>query len=91
MLEEDAARVPSTNEPENIVKDETRPDEGETSFTLSEEQKNLNETKLLRDTLDLLWDKTLEQRKVCEQLQQENEYLHEYIDNLMSSSNVLDK
>ena len=66
-------------------------DEHETSFTLSEDQKLLNETKLLRDTLDLLWDKTLEQRKVCEQLKQENEYLHEYIDNLMSSSNVLDK
>lgn len=65
--------------------------EHEQSLILSQDQKRLNETKLLRDTLDLLWEKTLEQRKVCEQLQQENEYLHDYIDNLMSSSNVLDK
>lgn len=70
---------------------QTSNDEHETSFTLSEDQKVLNETKLLRDTLDLLWDKTLEQRKICEQLKLENAYLHEYIDNLMSSSNVLDK
>lgn len=63
----------------------------DTSLILSQDQKVLNETKLLRDTLDLLWEKTLEQRKTCEQLQQENEYLHDYIDNLMSSSNVLDK
>lgn len=51
----------------------------------------LNETKLLRDTLDLLWNKSLEQRKICEDLQHENEYLQDYINNLMSSSNVLEK
>lgn len=51
----------------------------------------LQETKLLRDTLDLLWNHTSEQRKVCEQLKEENEYLQDYISNLMTSSNVLDK
>lgn len=57
----------------------------------SEEQRLLDEAKLLRDTLELLWDRTLEQRKMCEELQQENEYLQGYIDSLMSSSNILDK
>ncbi|CAR26804.1 hypothetical protein ZYGR_0I00760 [Zygosaccharomyces rouxii] len=51
----------------------------------------LQETKLLRDTLDLLWNHTSEQRKLCEQLKEENEYLQDYISNLMTSSNVLDK
>ncbi|CCF56564.1 hypothetical protein KAFR_0B02670 [Kazachstania africana CBS 2517] len=51
----------------------------------------LSETQLLKDTLDLLWNRTLDQRKVCEQLRQENEYLEDYIDNMMSSSNVLEK
>lgn len=51
----------------------------------------LQETKLLRDTLDLLWNHTSEQRQLCEQLKQENEYLQDYISNLMTSSNVLDK
>ncbi|CAB4255490.1 similar to Saccharomyces cerevisiae YER180C-A SLO1 Protein interacting with Arl3p, which is a GTPase of the Ras superfamily involved in vesicle- tethering at the Golgi [Maudiozyma barnettii] len=91
MSEENVTTVPITKEPNNETEGQLKAEEGETSFALSEEQKNLKETKLLRDTLDLLWDKTLEQRKVCEQLQQENEYLHDYIDNLMSSSNVLDK
>ncbi|KAL3234975.1 SCOCO-like protein 1 [Nakaseomyces bracarensis] len=49
------------------------------------------ETKLLKDTLDLLWNRTYEQRKLCDQLEQENENLKDYINNLMSSSNVLDK
>ncbi|CAR58065.1 uncharacterized protein GVI51_L06237 [Nakaseomyces glabratus] len=56
---------------------------------ISKEQ--YQETKLLRDTLDLLWNKTLEQRKLCNQLEQENENLKDYINNLMTSSNVLDK
>lgn len=56
---------------------------------ISKEQ--YKETKLLRDTLDLLWNKTLEQRKLCNQLEQENENLKDYINNLMTSSNVLDK
>lgn len=51
----------------------------------------LQETKLLRDTLDLLWNHTSEQRQLCEQLKAENEYLQDYISNLMTSSNVLDK
>ncbi|CAL9738325.1 hypothetical protein MOSE0_N08702 [Monosporozyma servazzii] len=51
----------------------------------------LQETRLLRDTLDLLWNKSLEQRKICDDLQHENEYLQDYINNLMSSSNVLEK
>ncbi|AQZ11732.1 SLO1 (YER180C-A) [Zygosaccharomyces parabailii] len=51
----------------------------------------LQETKLLRDTLDLLWNHTSEQRQLCDQLKQENEYLQDYISNLMTSSNVLDK
>ncbi|GAV52794.1 hypothetical protein ZYGR_0AI00760 [Zygosaccharomyces rouxii] len=51
----------------------------------------LQETKLLRDTLDLLWNHTSEQRQLCEQLKEENEYLQDYISNLMTSSNVLDK
>lgn len=55
------------------------------------ETKLFGETKLLRDTLDLLWNQTLEQRKVCQQLEQENEYLQDYISNLMTSSNVLEK
>ncbi|CCE61268.1 hypothetical protein TPHA_0A01850 [Tetrapisispora phaffii CBS 4417] len=50
-----------------------------------------NETKLLRDTLDLLWNKTLEQQQLCEQSEKENEYLQEYINSLMASSNVLDR
>lgn len=55
-------------------------------------QENLTkETQLLKDTLDLLWNRTLEQRKLCDQLEQENENLKDYINNLMSSSNVLDK
>lgn len=49
------------------------------------------ETKILRDTLDLLWNQTLEQRNMCEQLEHENAYLEDYISNLMTSSNVLDK
>ncbi|CCC68580.1 hypothetical protein NCAS_0B04960 [Naumovozyma castellii] len=57
----------------------------------SSKSKLLQETKLLRDTLDLLWNETLEQRAVRDQLQQENEYLKDYISNLMTSSNVLDK
>lgn len=57
----------------------------------NEEQKILDETRILRDTLDLLWNKTLEQRKVCEELQQENDYLQDYINSLMTSSNVLEK
>ncbi|EDO16689.1 hypothetical protein Kpol_1052p37 [Vanderwaltozyma polyspora DSM 70294] len=57
----------------------------------SENRQLLKETRLLRDTLDLLWNKTLEQKQVCEQLEQENEYLQDYINNLMASSNVLDK
>lgn len=51
----------------------------------------IKETELLRDTLDLLWSQTLEQRNMCQQLEQENEYLQEYISNLMTSSNVLEK
>lgn len=51
----------------------------------------LKETKLLRDTLDLLWNQTLEQRNICQDLERENEYLQEYIGNLMTSSNVLEK
>lgn len=51
----------------------------------------LQETRLLRDSLDLLWNKSLEQRKICDDLQHENEYLQDYINNLMSSSNVLEK
>ncbi|QLQ82440.1 hypothetical protein HG537_0H02020 [Torulaspora globosa] len=51
----------------------------------------LQETKLLRDTLDLLWHQTAEQKNLCQELERENEYLHEYIGNLMTSSNVLEK
>lgn len=51
----------------------------------------LKETELLRDTLDLLLNNSLEQRKLCDQLTQENKYLQEYVENLMSSSNVLEK
>lgn len=51
----------------------------------------LRETKLLRDTLDLLWHQTAEQRNLCQELERENEYLQEYIGNLMTSSNVLEK
>lgn len=61
------------------------------SSSNNESTKLLNETKLLKDTLDLLWNKTLEQRQVCEHLEQENDYLQDYVNNLMSSSNVLDK
>lgn len=61
------------------------------SSSNNESSKLLNETKLLKDTLDLLWNKTLEQRQVCEHLEQENDYLQDYVNNLMSSSNVLNK
>ncbi|SCW04263.1 LAFE_0H09670g1_1 [Lachancea fermentati] len=49
------------------------------------------ETKLLRDTLELLLSKSSEQKKVCEQLSQENRYLQDYVENLMSSGGVLEK
>ncbi|CUS22540.1 LAQU0S06e00364g1_1 [Lachancea quebecensis] len=51
----------------------------------------LTKTKLLRDTLELLLENSEEQKKVCEQLAHENRYLQDYVENLMSSSNVLDK
>ncbi|CAI1965145.1 hypothetical protein SEUBUCD646_0E02700 [Saccharomyces eubayanus] len=54
-------------------------------------EKLVRQTKLLKDTLDLLWNKTLEQQEVCEHLKQENDYLEDYIGNLMKSSNVLEK
>ncbi|CCH61488.1 hypothetical protein TBLA_0E04340 [Henningerozyma blattae CBS 6284] len=58
---------------------------------VDKEQRLLHETKLLKDTLDLLWNKTLEQREVSNRMHQENRYLKEYINSFMSSSNVLDK
>lgn len=61
------------------------------SVNIDKDENLLQETKLLRDTLDLLWNKSLEQRKVCDDLQHENEYLQDYINNLMTSSNVLEK
>ena len=51
----------------------------------------LNRTKLLRDTLELLLDKSEEQKNVCEQLAQDNQCLQDYVENLMCSGNVLDK
>ncbi|CAI4060653.1 hypothetical protein SKDZ_05G2620 [Saccharomyces kudriavzevii ZP591] len=54
-------------------------------------ERMIRQTKLLKDTLDLLWNKTLEQQEVCGQLKQENDYLEDYIGNLMKSSNVLEK
>ncbi|CAI4038650.1 hypothetical protein SMKI_05G2650 [Saccharomyces mikatae IFO 1815] len=54
-------------------------------------ERMMRQTKLLKDTLDLLWNKTLEQQEVCEQLKQQNDYLEDYIGNLMKSSNVLEK
>ncbi|CCK71255.1 Slo1p KNAG_0G01980 [Huiozyma naganishii CBS 8797] len=65
--------------------------EGSSSAGRTEDDKLLKETVLLRDTLDLLWNKTLEQRKICDNLEQQNTYLQGYINNLMSSSNVLEK
>lgn len=62
-----------------------------TNERTSQDETLLKEVKLLRDTLDLLWNKNLEQRKICDDLQHENEYLQDYINNLMSSSNVLEK
>lgn len=59
--------------------------------TKTKNEKMMHQTKLLKDTLDLLWNKTLEQQEVCEQLKQENDYLEDYIGNLMKSSNVLEK
>ncbi|CEP63278.1 Slo1p LALA0_S07e06502g [Lachancea lanzarotensis] len=50
-----------------------------------------NRTKLLRDTLELLVNRSDEQRKQCDQLSHENRYLQDYIENLMSQGNVLDK
>ncbi|SCU87297.1 LAFA_0E05886g1_1 [Lachancea sp. 'fantastica'] len=50
-----------------------------------------NRTRLLRDTLELLVDRSDEQRKQCDQLSHENRYLQDYIENLMSQGNVLDK
>ncbi|BAO38636.1 hypothetical protein KLMA_20178 [Kluyveromyces marxianus DMKU3-1042] len=48
-------------------------------------------TKILRDTLDLLLNKSIEQRRICEELKQENKYLQDYIDNLMGMGDVLSK
>lgn len=62
-----------------------------TNERTSQDETLLKEVKLLRDTLDLLWNKNLEQRKICDELKHENEYLQDYINNLMSSSNVLEK
>ncbi|CAD6622185.1 HN1_G0002550.mRNA.1.CDS.1 [Saccharomyces cerevisiae] len=59
--------------------------------TKTKNERMMRQTKLLKDTLDLLWNKTLEQQEVCEQLKQENDYLEDYIGNLMRSSNVLEK
>lgn len=67
------------------------PIEQKDSMQNNGDTKLFDETKILRDTLDLLWNQTLEQRKVCQQLEQENEYLQDYISNLMTSSNVLEK
>lgn len=68
------------------------PIEATRSSTITQQdEKLLKEIKLLRDTLDLLWNKSLEQRKICDDLQHENEHLQDYINNLMSSSNVLEK
>ncbi|CDO95863.1 unnamed protein product [Kluyveromyces dobzhanskii CBS 2104] len=49
------------------------------------------ETKILRDTLDLLLNKSMEQRRICEELKQENKYLQDYIDNMMEMGDVLNK
>ncbi|SCU85950.1 LANO_0C06128g1_1 [Lachancea nothofagi CBS 11611] len=50
-----------------------------------------DKTKLLRDTLELLLDKSEKQKRICEQLTHENRYLQDYVENLMSQGNVLDK
>ncbi|QEU59312.1 Slo1 [Kluyveromyces lactis] len=57
----------------------------ESGFQLAEE------TKILRDTLDLLLNKSIEQRRICEELKQENKYLQDYIDNMMEMGDVLNK
>ncbi|CAL9732838.1 hypothetical protein MOUN0_O07316 [Monosporozyma unispora] len=77
------------NQAESNVEDPTN--DISTQTNSQKDMRLLQETKLLRDTLDLLWNKSLEQRKICEDLQHENEYLQDYINNLMSSSNVLEK
>ncbi|SCV00333.1 LAME_0G09010g1_1 [Lachancea meyersii CBS 8951] len=58
---------------------------------VSSNKELLDKTKLLRDTLELLLDRSEEQRKQCDQLSHENRYLQDYIENLMSQGNVLDK
>lgn len=70
----------ATSHESNDEKLENHPDDG-----------FMKETKLLRDTLDLLWNQTVQQRNLCQELERENEYLQEYIGNLMTSSNVLEK
>lgn len=61
----------------------------EPSSSHSQSQNLLKETKLLRDTLDLMLNKSIEQKKICEQLANENKLLQDYVENLMSSGNVL--
>lgn len=51
----------------------------------------LDRTRLLRDTLELLVDRSDNQRRQCDQLSHENRYLQDYIENLMSQGNLLDK
>ncbi|SCV04341.1 LAMI_0H15346g1_1 [Lachancea mirantina] len=51
----------------------------------------LKETNLLRDTLELILSKSIEQKKTCEQLAQENRYLQEYVENFMSSGDVTER
>lgn len=60
-------------------------------ITQNNRDKLVQETKLLRDTLDLLWNRSMEQRKINNDIRQENEYLQDYINSLMSSSHVLEK
>lgn len=88
--EETNKDLPSSSN--DLPKDEPKADSLHNEDKQANQQTELiNETRLLRDTLDLLWNQTMEQRNLCQQLEQENEYLQEYISNLMTSSNVLDK
>lgn len=88
--EETNKDLPSSSN--DLPKDEPTADSLHNKDKQTNQQTELiNETRLLRDTLDLLWNQTTEQRNLCQQLEQENEYLQEYISNLMTTSNVLDK
>ncbi|SCU90369.1 LADA_0F03576g1_1 [Lachancea dasiensis] len=68
-----------------------RHERSDAAYTSEQNKDLLEKTKLLRDTLDLLLDKSEAQKKACDQLAHENRYLQDYVENLMLQGDVLEK